>query len=453
MNERELGAESEPPGRVPSPVARRASDWVLRVMLSYFALPVTALATGPLLSRTLGPAQRGELAALLMPIALMPTLLSFGLQDAATVLVARGRLSVRQAVRIGSPAAATSGTAAFTLLWFAAPLLLRSHPQGIQLLRLGSLTLIGELWFNVIRGAALGRGRFELANGERWLGALSRFVVLVTLAVLGHLTITTAFWTTVGSSLLGALVLLLALRGSSAVQVPQSAHIWTLTSFGLRSWVGGLAGQLNARLDQSVLLPFIGAAALGQYAVAVTLATVTNYFAGAVRDVLLTRVAHGGGVLQAARVTRMLLILVGSVALLGALTAPITVPLLFGNDFRPAIGLAQVLFLGSIPAALNASLSAGLTAGNKPGRVSIAETAALAVTVIGLVTLVRPLGALGAALTSVLSYAVTTAGLLFWYSRRCDISLRQCLVPDSDDVRWLVRELIRVRQALGRFVT
>lgn len=432
-------------GQTSATTQRRSSAWVLRVAVSYLALPLTSLATGPLLARVLGPAERGELAAMLMAIALPSVVLSFGLQEATNYFVARGRASALQGIRVGTIPALICGVLSSALIWSVAPLLFPGQPQAVLLLQLGSLTLIPDIWFNVVRGSVLGRGEFGLANAERWLGALSRLVVLIAFALTSSLTLGSALWTTAGSSILGATVLLAIFRRSPTRQDPPPRTREVLR-YGARSWVGTLTGSLNARLDQAVLLPFVGAVALGQYAVAATLAAFSLYFAAAVRDVLLTKAASGGGVEAIARSSRVLTLVVGIGCLLGSLTSFITIPLLFGAEYSPAIPLAQVLFLGALPASLNAALGAGLMAKDMPGGVSFGELTGLLVTIAGLLLLIGPLGVMGAVITSVASYTATTVVLVLVIRRRLGIPVRDCFAVKRTDIDWLRAEVTRMRK-------
>lgn len=428
---------------------RRSSTWVVRIALSYLALPLTSLLTGPLLARLLGPAERGELAAILTPIALLPVLLSLGLQEATNHFVSRGALTARRAIRVGSGPALACGVASSVLIWSASSLLFPDDPGARLLLALGGLTLVPELWFVVVRGATLGVGRFDLANQERWIGAVSRLAVLILIAAAGGISLTTAAWTTLGSSLFGAAVLLLVLRQRQLPPI-SSVGARAVLSYGSRSWVASLAGLLNARLDQAILLPFVGAAPLGQYAVAATLVAITLNLGAALRDVLLTRAVGNAGMEITLRATRLLVIGIGAVTVVGAATSFITIPLLFGSEFGAAVPLAAVLFIGALPASINAALGAGLMASGRPGSVSVGELFGLVITALGLLTLVGPLEVMGAAVTSVASYAATTLVLLIVLKRVAGVGPRDCLVITSDDLRWARQELAPFAARIGR---
>jgi O-antigen/teichoic acid export membrane protein len=65
------------------PIASRLRTLVLS-SFAYLVVPLSALMTGPLLARSLGPEGRGLMAALLAPLALANVLFTFGVPDALT---------------------------------------------------------------------------------------------------------------------------------------------------------------------------------------------------------------------------------------------------------------------------------------------------------------------------------------------------------------------------------
>ena len=89
--------------------------------------------------------------------------------------------------------------------------------------------------------------------------------------------------------------------------------------------------------------------------------------------------------------------------------------------------------------ALNASrvLSAGLKAANLPSQASIGEAVGAVATVLGMLALIPPLGLMGAAGASLLSYLVSLAYLGWTVHRRLEVSFQELFVPKASDVAWL----------------
>lgn len=426
------------------PDVRRSSP--LSVVALTFAsnavLPLTALVTGPLLARTLGPSGRGTLAALLAPLALAPMLASFGLTESATVHVGARRRSRRDVLRAGLPLSLAAGAAAGLGIWLIAPWQMSAAAHHVVLLRVAAVTVVASVCLNLVRATLLGAGRYRTLYVERALGAASRLVLLVLAALAGWLTVTSALWITVGTGLLAALTLLtVRTRRSDTDGDRRDVRRLRggLARYGAHAWGGSVAGPLDARLDQALLLPLIGASELGLYVVAVTLAEATDYLGDAVRQLVLGTTRDGTDAAFAVRAIRVLVLVVSMLAAVGIATAPVLVRTLFGPEFSGAVPLARILFVAAIAGAASHSLSAALLIIDRPGRQSLAQFASLGVTAVGIAVLVPAWGATGAAVASGLAYTTSAVIKAVFLSRATGIGVRRCIVPTAADVRWLVR--------------
>jgi O-antigen/teichoic acid export membrane protein len=112
---------------------------------------------------------------------------------------------------------------------------------------------------------------------------------------------------------------------------------------------------------------------------------------------------------------------------------------LFGPQFRDALPMALLLLAASVPYAGASVLSTALAADGAPMIPTIGEAAALVVTVVGLLTLLRPWGGIGAAIVSLAAYGASFTYQVVMGRRRLGVPLSEFLVPTDADVRW-VRE-------------
>src|SRR3954470_6637786 len=85
------------------------------------ALPLTSLLSGPILARTLGPVQRGEMAAAISPVFVLMFIANMGLPEAATYAIARLRQDPREVFKRVGRLSVAYGIVAATMLWFVAP--------------------------------------------------------------------------------------------------------------------------------------------------------------------------------------------------------------------------------------------------------------------------------------------------------------------------------------------
>jgi O-antigen/teichoic acid export membrane protein len=100
-----------------------------------------------------------------------------------------------------------------------------------------------------------------------------------------------------------------------------------------------------------------------------------------------------------------------------------------------------VLLVGAVPLAGIVLLNHGLLAIGRPGLTSIGELVAAGVTVAMLVVLLPPLGAMGAAITSVVAYALSFLVLAERASRALAVRVTAFVVPRRDDAVWLWAKL------------
>jgi O-antigen/teichoic acid export membrane protein len=424
--------------------------------LSNLALPLSALVTGPILARTLGPDGRGELAAVLAPVGLAAMLLTFGLPESLAFHVARGRMRVRDAVRLGVALGALTGLIAAAVVVLLAPLILRRHPEGEGLLIALAATLPLLMAVGTLRYVAQGSDRFDLVNRERWLAVGSRLVLIVALAAAGAVTVTNAAWVTQGTTLLATAMLLpIALRRVESrparYRPPQQAErpiaaaggttARILLGYGLRGWTATLGAIVVLRLDQVLIAPFAGTRELGYYAVAVSVAELPAIALLAAREVMLATSAGRSDPLLIARMTRTIIVVAIPVCLLGILVAPVALPLLFGSAFEPAVAMAQILLLAAVPGGVGFILAAALLGLERPRLASASQAVGAVVLIVGLAMFVPSGGAMAAAWVGLVArltaMGLATASLV----RVTGIGWMEFLVPRRDDVRELVRRL------------
>ena len=146
--------------------------------------------SGPVLARTLGPAGRGDLAAVTLPTEMFGWLLAFGLP--ATVYLARERED-RQLLMSAWVFAVVVGGVMIAAVWALVPRYLSGHAAlTVPWFR---IFLFDGLLFVPMYTAVnllLARGRVIAFNVLKQLSLVLNTVVVVVLAVAGRLTLTTA---------------------------------------------------------------------------------------------------------------------------------------------------------------------------------------------------------------------------------------------------------------------
>ncbi len=431
--------------------ASRPKRPLVRVVGGLAALNLTTTAvtfiSSPLQAQALGPTGRGDLAAILVPLAMVPLML--GLNVAAYVTMETARTK-RPALPFWSTSAITA-VLALVLLGLA-PVLANVFAEGRPVVEryvlIGLLLSPTALFAQLLIGVNLGLERWWAVQVTRTVTMGGVALASVVLFALDALTVESVAIASIAFGLLSLLPLLPATRVLRPIRAEARAMREGLV-YGARNHVGSLAAQLNARLDQLIMIPLVPADELGLYAVAVTISGLSGLVIGILGPMLFVRVA-GGDREMAPRAVRVSILSAAVIACALAAVTPLMLPLLFGEDFRGAVGMTLVLLVASLPLAGVAALGSVLMGMNRPGTPSIGELVALAITIPGLLVLLPPLGGFGAAIVSLLAYSANFAVLVRMAAREAGEGVGAFIVVRRSDVRWLWGAIRQAAPGAGR---
>jgi O-antigen/teichoic acid export membrane protein len=187
---------------------------------------------------------------------------------------------------------------------------------------------------------------------------------------------------------------------------------------------------------------------LGLYAVAVSLAGVSNVFSSTLGIALLPRITRGetAVVARASSITLTISVVL-NIGLAAA--CPVVLPLLFGANFRDAVPMVWILAAAAVPNTGTQVLTASLIGAGRPRFVALSELTAVGITVGGLLFLVGPLGGIGAALVSLAAYSITFVIMAVGSMREFRLPLRRLIVPTRRD---LLAQGVLVRSLITRIM-
>lgn len=177
--------------------------------------------------------------------------------------------------------------------------------------------------------------------------------------------------------------------------------------FGASNMASSAPNALNSRVDQLILAVMVPASTLGQYSVAVSISILATPLVTAFGYVAFPSLARGERIRDTIKLATRGSILL-SVTICGIIAAcgRWLVPLLLGPAYHSVTILMLILAPGAAVVAVNQVLGDLLRGLGRPGVVAQCEWLGFVCTVIGLVLLVPRWGAAGAALTSTVTYLV-----------------------------------------------
>ncbi len=383
-------------------------------VLALAALTASSL----MIARTLGPPGVAALSLLRVLPWLVGVVLGGGLYGAAPYFLA-GPERADPRYRATFPAIAGVAGLAGIVVWLAVSPALHEPflPQvSTPVLLFVSVTVLTQLLETTAKACSQGYG--DLAGSNRIIvleeALFVPFYLGLEHAGLGH------YAAMAGALALGDIVtagqgwLRLARRGYFRDSRPNSGCARRIVSYGVRAELSSIALLLNARFDFAIVAAIAGPAPLGVYAVASRYAELLRLPGLAMNYVLYPALA--GSDSGARRTTRDALRRMSwvpvALAVPMAVAAPFVIPGLFGERFSGAVVPACVLLAGLAGCGVSGIVTAYLYALGRPGVVSAAQGAGVAVTVGLDLALIPRFGITGAAIASAVAYLTTTAALV-----------------------------------------
>ncbi|WP_164874426.1 oligosaccharide flippase family protein [Rathayibacter festucae] len=386
--------------------------------------PLAALATAPIMAQSLGVAGRGDVAAATAPLFLATTAATFGIPAAVNYSIARHPRLMRSLALRGTVLIAFAGVIASTAVFLAAGFLSGGDPDLRGLIVLAASAIIPGLCVALLQAVAAGSHQWGLVARERFLTAATRLAAFIAFAATGHLTV---FWGVVIlalSPVLGGFAYF-GLKPASSTAESDARTVVTMHSllgYGVRVWIGSISGVLLTRLDQTLMTPLAGSFALGLYVVAVSISELPLIVNNAVREVTFSA--------DAAENSDSRLGLSSRLSTLAALAAAITIgatlwwwlPPVFGDEFLPAIPVTVIL-LGAVVLGNPGSIAGiGLSSRGRPGTRSMSLLISCVVNAAMLILLAPVLGAVGAALATLIGNVLASNLNIFFLWKHFGVS-------------------------------
>lgn len=336
------------------------------------------VATGTITARILGPAGRGEQAAMAIWPQFFAYSLSFGLPSALLYTLKRypeeRSRSYSAAVLLGMIISIFSGVVGV----IAIPFLMKKYPPEAIHLSQGLMLAVPLVVFTeVLRSAMEASDEFAIANRIRYIPPLSTLAMLIVLAVTKQLTPFTAvlsYWLP-GIPIL--VWMIACARRFFTIRFKQIRYsIKRLLHYGIRAYgidlITALAGQIQQVLAVSVLVP----AAMGLYAIAFSLCQLLYVVQSSFVTVLFPKAAARpvSEVVEltgrAARISGVLAILM---AIAMMIFAPLVLNLLYGEAYLEAIPVFRILAIETVLGGIAIILSQAFMATDRPGIVTLIQ--------------------------------------------------------------------------------
>ena len=369
---------------------------------------VVSLVFGILAARWFGATGRGQVVAFMYWPSLLTVAALLGIPTATTYYSAHSPEEAGPIIGTGASSVALSSLGTAGLLALLAPVLVGdTSAEVITATRIFSISIVLVGLLNVTYHPLRPLGHMVAWNGVRLLIDSTPLIGLGVLIALSSRYLPSYALVLIGVQSVVLVIGLAAVLRNVHLGV---ARIWfkPLIKYGIPTVLATLPALLNFRVDQAFLVRMVDRDELGNYATAVAWSQSMLIVTNMVNYLVLPRVAPlvgGARVREYDHLLRMSVLLITLVVVPMTVLSPWLVPLLFGADFE----LAGRLCLIMVPAAgllgLTVITQEALRAEHLLRGPLVSQLLGLGVTAVAVLVLVPILGAWGAAVASVVTYA------------------------------------------------
>jgi stage V sporulation protein B len=429
---------------------RSALTFVLQVAQVGVLVAVNILVT-----RITGASGKGVFTLMSLLVTLTGSMLSLGVNWAAVYFTGRDAFPRRDIVSTVLTTTLVSSLVSILVIAVAFAGLRHSYFKSIDNAELVvTLTLLPLVQLGTSVGMIiLGSNRpihFAALTLTQWAVTLA---IQVGIAAAGRLTPTTALiaWAFGAAVSLAWGLRLLGLDAPLRLGIKRDVFR-RLIGFGIKGYAANLMMFFNYRLDSLIVNGLVGVASLGVYSIAVSLAEVIWYAAGAIGTVMFPHVS-GLERREADRVTPIVCRNVYFITLLGVVAmfalSRWIILLAFGSAMLPALVPLWLLLPGILSLSGSKVIASYLSGIGKPEYATAIAAGTVIITVILDLILIPRYGIAGAALASSIVYTAAAIASLYALGRESGASVLQSILIKPQDLGYYRRAASATARWLG----
>ncbi len=369
------------------------------------------IGTGVLVARLLGPAGRGEQAAIILWPQFLASVLTLGLPSALLYNLKRYPDRAPQlfssALLLGTGMGLLSALAGVLFI----PLWLNEYSPEVARFAQWLMLTTPLVMFSIVFSAALqAREEFAFYNAVRYLPPLLTLLTLGLLALVQGLTPFSAALSYILPVVPVFLWMLVRLwRFYRPAWQGLGLALKRLVSYGLRSYGVDLLGTLSRQLDQVLVVGLLAPAMMGLYVVALSAARLLEVFQSAITAVLFPK-ASGRPIEEVVALTGRAVQINTTISLLAAaclaLFGPWALSLVYGQEFLGAVGVFRLLLFEAVFGGCAWVMAHAFLAAGRPEIVTVVQGVGVGSAVLLVLVLVPRYGLEGAGLAVSISSAV-----------------------------------------------
>ncbi|WP_256003246.1 flippase [Pedobacter deserti] len=411
---------------------------VIAVLSSRVAVMILGLGTSVITARYLGPENNGIISAITIYPSLIMNLASLGIRQATTYFVGRDEYDLKEIYSSILAIWIFTSSVSIAVCYFAIRYFSDQGGLSNTLIILAVIGIPFSLYNTYVSGIFLGRQNIKEFNRINWLPAANNLVFTFLFVVIFPFGIAGSMFATFLAVFI--LPFVLAIKVTKMVPFQPKFNfslIKKMISLGVIYAVALLVMQLNYKADIILLDKLSTPYELGIYTKGANIVEYLWQVPMLLSTVIFSRSAAAKDSrafsIKVTLLLKVAIVIIFFASLLLYFLSPFIIRTLFGEQFSGSINVLQVLIPGVLLHTVFLVLNMDMAGKGKPWLSMKAMVPAVILNVVFNLIWVPRYGAIGASLSSVISYSLSALLFLFIYSREAKISVKEIITFSGSD--------------------
>ncbi|NHN29397.1 flippase [Paenibacillus sp. S3N08] len=416
-------------------------------------------ATAVVTARYLGTDGQGIFSlAILLPTMLM-LFLNFGIEVSTVYYIGRKEESLGTIYKTNVMAALVLSVVSLlvgtVIIWLASEAFFGATPISLLFL---CLSMLPVLFLNIfLQSIFQGKQDFKRLTGVIFLSQSLTLLLMCLLVIVLDLGIMGALISTVSGHVTTLLITWYLLRSSYGLRLKGShisvAYLKKSMVYGIQNHLSNIATFLNYRADLMMIALFVNSAAVGIYAISVSVAEQLWFLSRAVSMVLFPKISSLNSEDERNRLTSVVGRCVLALSIVGGLIFYFMsgwfINLMFGADYAVGALALQLLLPGIILGSLERIIANDLSGRGKPGIVMKVSFITVSCNLLLNLLLVPRFGMIGASIATSTTYTISSIIYVVIFKRLTGVAYLNFIILQPDDWKLLAGYFRRKVRAVG----
>lgn len=417
-------------------------------MLSFIAtvaMQIANLATGVILARSLGPAGRGEIAALSALVLTITQLTGLSFPEALVYWLSRGRRDYKRFVGSGFIVAIAVGLIGVAALFLLAPIMHQISHAPIAHFWPWLLYPLAAQATHFYVAIARGMELHRLWAALRITTTANYAILLICFLIERALNVHNIGLALVGGQLLSIAFSAFTLRFYFRGAIVDFESIRSVFLYAVNFHPASFSWLAREQFDKVILFYLVPPADLGRYVVGIALGFIPMAFVTAIDQIIFPALVGLADANQRKAVCLVQMRAVAAVIFVGMIImlplTPLAINILFGSEYAVDVGIPTAAVAIGFLQSFKLVFGIGLKIEHRPGALGLNEMVGVVVTLVLMIPLVLQFGIYGAPLASAVGGTLGLSLTILKTKAIYSVPLRDVFLLKKGDLMILLKRL------------